>query len=346
VIGALLGVAFNVREVTAVLYGVPFAVWLAAHRRWRGMLLMAAAFIPFAGLYLLYNLSTTGDPLTLPRTLFNPDDRWGFGAVGSSGQHTLAAGLINTDENLTLLQFDLFGWPPLAALALIAMPFLFGRAGRFDALLAAIGAGFVLAYVGYFYNGIALGPRYYFEAVPALILLAARGLQVAVGSLRSLGLRANQAGIGAAVVVAALSAWTFGYYIPHAIDRRIDYAALPNGKRLVVPFLDTTLGGPRLDISDTPALVLVPNDDVFKSLSALNCPLLEQDALARCPVLLVRARLDQALDLSDRFPGRSLWLVDTQGDLSTLNLVGRTADHLETAAQCTQSHCNQAARPD
>src|SRR5207302_7866500 len=62
------------------------------------------------------DLSTTGDPLVLPRNLFNPDDKWGFGAVGSLGQHTLAAGLVNTDENLTLLQFDLFGWPPLAAL--------------------------------------------------------------------------------------------------------------------------------------------------------------------------------------------------------------------------------------
>src|SRR5207237_2362134 len=137
---------------------------------------IALAALPFVAVYLLFNLSTTGDPLVLPRNLFNPDDKWGFGAVGSLGQHTLAAGLVNTDENLTLLQFDLFGWPPLAALALIGMPFLLGRATRLDYFLATCAGAFVVAYVGYFYHGISLGPRYYFEAVPALTLLATRGI--------------------------------------------------------------------------------------------------------------------------------------------------------------------------
>src|SRR5439155_26362016 len=124
----------------------------------RGSLWIALAARPFLLAYQLFNLTTTSDPLVLPRNLFNPDDKWGFGAVGAVGRHTLAAGLVNTDENLTLLQFDLFGWPPLAALALLEMPFLLGRVGRMDLLLAACAGGFVLAYVGYFYDGIALGP--------------------------------------------------------------------------------------------------------------------------------------------------------------------------------------------
>ncbi len=178
--GVLLGLAFNAREVTAVVYGSVFGVWLLATRRWRAVAWIALATAPFIAAYLLFNVSTTGDLLTLPRTLFNPADRWGFGDVGPMGEHTLASGLVNTDENLTLLQFDLFGWPPLAAFALIALPFLLGRAGRYDWLLAACAGSFVIAYVGYFYHGIALGPRYYFEAVPALALLAARGLQTCV----------------------------------------------------------------------------------------------------------------------------------------------------------------------
>src|SRR5262249_44920383 len=133
-VGALLGLAFNAREVAAVLYGLAYAVWLLAQRRWQPLVWIGLAALPVLLGVLLFNLSTTGDPFTLPRNLFNPNDRWGFGDAGTGGgsQHTLAAGLENTDENLTLLQFDLFGWPPLAALALVGMPFLLGRVNRFD----------------------------------------------------------------------------------------------------------------------------------------------------------------------------------------------------------------------
>ena len=325
-VGALLGFAFNTREVAAILYAAPYAGWLLAHRRWRGLAWMVAAALPFAAVYLLYNLSTTGDPLTLPRTLFNEDDRWGFGQVGSYGQHTLAAGLVNTDENLTLLQFDLFGWPPLTAFALIGMPFLLGRAGRLDALLAACAGAFVLAYIGYFYQGIALGPRYYFEAVPALALLAARGLQVSVQTLRGLGLNTKAALSGTAMVVGLLAAWTLGYYLPHAIERRMDYGALGNNRRLVLPFVDSTLTGPRLARVQPPALVVVPDEDVFKSISALNCALLDAAHIRDCPVLLVNMSLDESSALLPDFPGRSVWIIQNQGDLVTLDRV-RGAPH-------------------
>jgi hypothetical protein len=322
VTGALLGAAFDTREVVAVLYGVPYAVWLIAHRRWRGLAWTLVAGLPFLAVYLLFNLSTTGNPLLLPRNLFNPDDRWGFGALGSFGEHTPAAGLVNTDENLTLLQFDLFGWPPLAALGLIALPFLLGRATRFDVLLAACAGGFVLAYVGYFYQGIALGPRYYFEAVPALTLLAARGVQASVQTLRTIGLSGRAALAGAGLVLALLSGWTVAYYLPHAVNRRMDYAALGNGRRLVLPFVESTLGGPRFtDDLQAPALVVVPNEDVFKTISALNCPLLEDAYLADCPVLLLNASLDEVTPLFARFPNRSVWLLQTQGDVATLQRI-------------------------
>ncbi len=321
-VGALLGIAFNAREVAAVLYAVAYAIWLLAQRRWRPLIWIGVAALPFLAVYLLFNLSTTGDLFTLPRNLFNPNDRWGFGDVGPNGQHTLAAGLENTDENLTLLQFDLFGWPPLAALAVVGMPFLLGRANRFDALLALCAGGFVVAYVGYFYSGIALGPRYYFEAVPALALLAARGVQSCVQRLRELGLTRRAAWAGAGAVLLVLCGWTLSYYLPHAIERRMDFGAIGNGKRLVMPFVATTLSGPRLIGVDPPALVLVSNGDVFKSLSALNCPLLEDAYLDQCPVLLVDSNVaDAEKDLYARFPGRAVWLIDTQGDLVTLQRV-------------------------
>ena len=321
VAGVLLGVAFDTREVAAILYALPYAGWLLAHRRWRAVLSVSAGALPFLALYLLYNLSTTGDALMLPRNLFNENDRWGFGALGSSGQHTLAAGLVNTDENLTLLQFDLFGWPPLATFAVIGMPFLLGRAGRFDVLLAACTGGFVVAYIGYFYHGIALGPRYYFEAVPALTLLAARGIQACVQTLRELGLSARASRAGALSVLALFCTWTLGYYLPHEIERRMDYGAIGNGRRLVLPFVETTLTGPQLARIAPPALVFVPNEDIFKSISALNCAQLDAEHVADCPVLLVNVGLNDGADLLADFPTRSVWIIQNRGDLVTLDRV-------------------------
>jgi len=321
VVGVFLGVAFNTREIAAVLYGLAYAAWLLAYRRWRALTWIAASGAPLLVLYLAYNMSITGDALLLPRNLSNPSDIWGFGQLSSSVRHTLAAGLVNTDENLTLLQFDLFGWPPLAALALIGLPFLLGQATRLDALLAFCAGAFVVTYVGYFYSGIALGPRYYFEAVPALVLLATRGLQASAKTLRALGLRPIGARLGPCLVVALLSTYTVGYYLPHAVVRRMDYGALDNGRRLVLPFVETTLSGPHLTAVEPPALVLVPNADVFKSLSALNCPLLDRDHIRDCPVLLVRAGVDQWPALLEQFPARTVWVVNAHGDLVSIERV-------------------------
>ena len=104
----------------------------------------------------------------------------------------------------------------------------------------------------------------------------------------------------------------------HEIDRRMDFGGLSNGRRLIVPFVETTLTGPRLTGIDPPALVVVPNEDVFKSLSALNCALLEGPYLNDCPVLLINGSVRDAEPLLTRFPGRSVWLATYTNELVTL----------------------------
>jgi hypothetical protein len=101
----------------------------------------------------------------------------------------------------------------------------------------------------------------------------------------------------------------------------MDYGALGDGRRLVMPFVETTLSGAHLVRVEPPALVLVGNDDIYKTLSALNCPLLDRDHIDECPVLLVRAGADQWRTLLERFPGRTVWLVEAHGDLITLDRV-------------------------
>lgn len=188
--GLAVGAAFVTRETSAVVLGGVLFLWLALHERWRSALAFGAGAAPMGVLYLAYNQALTGRLTTLPRALFDTTDRLGFGdGIGFYGRHTLAAGLANIDEQLTVLQFDLLGWPPLFALGLLALPFLLvhpRRPDRRDLLFGAGVVALVAVFVGYFYHGVALGPRYLFEGLPFLLILAARGLQVAGGSVAAL----------------------------------------------------------------------------------------------------------------------------------------------------------------
>jgi hypothetical protein len=245
---------------------------------------------------LLYNLRETGNPFLLPRAIFDAADRFGFGdGVGFHTRHTLAAGLVNTDELLTLLQFDLFGWPPLFAFGLIVLPFLLGHWRAWDLVAAAGLLAFVLAYVAYFYHGIALGPRYYFEAMPWLLLLAGRGLQ-SLGALA----RTRAAPV---LAVGLLTLNTVLFYTPAELERRADLGGMPGGMKVTLGFVESSLLGPRLTGVPDQSLVLTDDWWVFNAaLSALNCP-----RLPDCGVLFALATTpEDASRLRDSYPGRTL----------------------------------------
>ena len=257
---------------------------------------LVAYGLPLVLVYLIYNTLLTGSPLLLPRAIFDPSDHFGFGdGVGFHTRHTLAAGLANTDELLTLLQFDLFGWPPLFSLGLLGVPFLVGRFRSWDVLAACGVLAFVVAYAAYFYHGIALGPRYYFEAVPWLLLLAARGAQVLSRLARSR--------LAVMLVLAALSVNTLVFYLPAEIERRTNFSALPGARELTLGFVQSTILGPQL--TGVPSGSLVVTDDWWlynAALAALNCA-----QLPDCDVLFALATNPNDLSLlRAEFPERAV----------------------------------------
>jgi hypothetical protein len=307
--GVLLGVGFMTREAASVLFALPLAARLLATRRWRPLLLMAAYGLPFVLLYLIYNAQLTGSAFLLPRTMFDPSDHFGFGdGIGFHTRHTPAAGLANTDEALTLLQFDLFGWPPLFALGLLGLPFLFGRAQTWDVLAACGVLAFVVAYAAYFYHGIALGPRYYFEAMPWLLLLGGRGVQVLAELARS---RA-----AAAVVLGLLSLNTVLFYLPSEIQRRTDFSALPGQRKVTLGFVHNSVFGPQLvGLPDT-ALVVTDDWWLFNTeLASLNCP-----RLPDCAVVFALATTSNDVSvLHAHYPDRAvLRAVDRTGQIDVI----------------------------
>jgi Dolichyl-phosphate-mannose-protein mannosyltransferase len=314
---AALAVMFAARELSATLVGVVTAGWVLVrhggelwHDRRRALPAVAISLAVLAiglALYSAYNAAQTGNPLLLPRTLFSPADRYGFGnGVGFYGKHTLAAGLVNLDELLTSLVIDLYGWPFYLTLALVPLAFLRpDRARGFDWLNLSLAATLIFAQVGYFYHGIYLGPRYLYETLPMLALLTSRGATALAGLCgRAIGrawpfIQMRRAvlvgGAMAGVALVGLVLCNLLFYLPRQLALHQDFTGLPAAQPVDV----TAIYGAHLHH----ALVITDNWFVYNYvLWPLNDPGLRGDVLyALAPTAADQARLRA------EYPNRTLY---------------------------------------
>jgi len=322
--GAALGMAFLCRELSALLVAPSLTVCLVAHlwsRRytqgWRiawPAIAWAVGGALFATIYVLYNWHITGDPLLSPRGIVDPTDRYGFGpGHGWWPTHTVAAGLINTDQSLTGLILDLFGWPYYMALAVPLLPFVLGRATWWDILNAAMIVSVVVGMIGYFYHGIAIGPRYYYEVVPALLILSARGIDALGDATTSVLVRLRRVHVAGSfatlVVLIALMAPNVLFYLPRHLELFRQYTAiawLPN-----LPLSHIYATAPRH------AIIVSSDATVYNSeLAALNNPAdLMNPATTDGTVWALASPPTAALyaQLSSAYPHRTVYLLNTDG---------------------------------
>ena len=211
---ATVGLAFGGGWLLVALWSGGRAARAGRRRVAWTVVVAALAALPFVVALPAYQAAVTGDPRADPRLLYWPYDRVGFGpgvgepenaftmtpAPSSSPTaaaltwytdptqpprgHSPARGLYNLGRNLDALQGDLFGWP--AALAFVFLWLLFLRrratAAEWALLLTALAAG--VGYVAYWASGIAYGPRYFYAALPALVILSARGVAALLADRR------------------------------------------------------------------------------------------------------------------------------------------------------------------
>ena len=182
--GTFLGLAVNVRPLTALAIATPFifySFYLITHNLRiyiPRLILLSFATIVFVGFLLYYNYLTNGNPFT-----FGYIARWGsqhglgFGISGWGPTHTPLRGLLSTSEDLNALNRFLFEWP-IPSLVFIALLFGSSQAKLKDYLLFAIICAPVVAYFFYWFHGIAFGPRWEYETLGVLVILTARGIQV------------------------------------------------------------------------------------------------------------------------------------------------------------------------
>lgn len=185
VAGLALGLAVTVRPLCAAALAavtVPAAL-LETARAKRGRVLPIAgaaglvgtAFLTGTLPWFLFNAATTGSPLLSGYVRQWGSSGWGFGASQWGPPHTLARGLMATLSNWDAAARHLFAWPVPALLPLLGLAAL--RLSRMERVLVATLGALSLAYLPYFFQDVALGPRFLYGGVPAFAILSARGLR-------------------------------------------------------------------------------------------------------------------------------------------------------------------------
>ena len=194
--GVGLGALVLVRPIEGVLLGTIAGLWalgIAGTRLPVGRLLVFAAIAVGIGALLLpYHETLTGnalyDPITkyFDETYYQGSNRLGFGSeIGNvdwktdldpfSG-HGLRDVVFNTNQNLYMLNFELFGWV-FGSLWFAALFILYRRAQKADFVFVATLAVVIVGYSCYWFSGGPdIGARYWYQAIVPLTLLTVRGI--------------------------------------------------------------------------------------------------------------------------------------------------------------------------
>jgi len=229
--GAALGMAILVRPVNALLFFLPLLVYYAFHllknvrTKIKNLTAILASAIPFCLILFLYNFLTNGHPFRMGYLV-----RYGesysviFGRAATMDfDYTplFAAGQIA--DNIRALNSEMFGWPLssfLAILPLFWLSRLKPKDRRKDLLL---GSAFVWTLISfYFFWGafVFIGARMFFDALPLLLLLSARGIAELPGLISQISKKIHPGGArtATAVVVAAFVVYAFAYHFPRYLN--------------------------------------------------------------------------------------------------------------------------------
>jgi len=179
--GVCVGIAFNVRPLTALAFVLPFGIWalINVFKLHKPLLakysLLTLGFGVMLFVTLCYNKAISGRYLKFPYLVYNPLETPGFHALAGGGAHTLQNGVVNLGVNILKVNSALFGFPySLAFFAcfLALKPKLFA-----DRILIGVIAAF--SFFSVFYHGMGVsdtGPVYCYELIGILAILSARAI--------------------------------------------------------------------------------------------------------------------------------------------------------------------------
>jgi hypothetical protein len=215
--GVALGILAATRPLDAVAAAIPVAGWMMARRRWSVILPLAAgAALPLA-LLGIYNARLFGSPFTFGYTaLYGPAIGPGFHTDPYGEPFTPLVALSNLAAGLRRLHLYFNEWPIPALLPVGIWALVKGPAARWSDLVLALGVAAAPAlYFFYWHSGFFPGPRYYFLAVPFLVIAMARAWRWLLaaarrrGALGPVSLRPALIGVATTILV-----WSWGWLVP------------------------------------------------------------------------------------------------------------------------------------
>ena len=199
-LGLCLGWAFTVRPLTAVCFGLPFAI-MAIHKVWNEPRRWLPAIVGLLSgwsaimiMVIIYNTLVTGDPFTFPYLYYNNGaERLGFGER-ASGTFTPFTALLNLGKSVFLVNMWLFGWPIslLPVIGLVSGHLIYRLGGNsglghwltffssrnsWDTVWISIIFSVSCGYFFFCWSLLIVTiPIYYYELLIPLCLLSAKGL--------------------------------------------------------------------------------------------------------------------------------------------------------------------------
>ena len=321
--GIFFGLLFNTRQLTAIGLALPYGVMLMSFVLTSGNrktgLKQAGAFaaggLLMLAAYYLYTWGARGSPFIVSSTQAN-DNQIGFG-----GSNSVAVGIENEQTSLSLLALVLNDWPLYLGVTVLLLPFALGTRHKWDWFFLACAVMAIGSYTIYFSAGIMHGPRYWYEETPFLLLLTARGVDLA-GTLLGQGATRLRARITkrdapsaewagllvtylfvATLVVWGSYAWLRGDSHPWRVD------AMPANAQELKGFNgandEFTKRVDAANLHDALVLMeLCPNWQCFGTVFWMNSPWLDGN------IVYARDILGERQTLFDAFPDRQVYIGD------------------------------------
>jgi hypothetical protein len=173
--GLTLALAAVTRPLDAVAGAVPLVLWIVMRGHGRRLGWMIGGGAPIILCLALVNVRLFGSPFTLGyAALYGEDVGLGFRTDPWGESFTPLVALSNLAVAIRRLNIYMYEWPVPALLPIAAWALFVRQRWPSDLILALAAVAIPVVYFFYWHSGFYPGPRFYYAAVPFLVIATAR----------------------------------------------------------------------------------------------------------------------------------------------------------------------------